>query len=83
MTAQLLRSIWNLGTRPVPNLVQLCESRGISVAGLELEDFLEETYEPVDTVSLWDDDRPYIFTARRRSLVAQALQNTNARNISP
>lgn len=42
MAAQLLRSIWNLGTRPAPNLVQLCESRGISVAGLGLEDLLEK-----------------------------------------
>ena len=67
MAAQLLRSMWNLGTRPAPNLVQLCESRGISVAGLGLEDLLEETHEPVDAFSLWDDGRPYIFTARRRS----------------
>lgn len=31
MTARLLRAMWGLGTKPLPNLVQFCESRGIRV----------------------------------------------------
>lgn len=60
-TALLLRQEWGLGTRPLPNLVQLCESRGCRVMGLP------KTAESVDAFSTWYEAEPYIFLARRRS----------------
>lgn len=47
VAAQLLREEWGLGTKPLPNLVQLCESRGISVMGLP------DAAMQVDGFSLW------------------------------
>ncbi|RBO84272.1 Zn-dependent peptidase ImmA (M78 family) [Nocardia puris] len=53
--AQLLRAVWGLGTKPLPNLVQLCESRGIRVYTLP------PLADAVDAYSLWRDDIPYVF----------------------
>ncbi len=47
VAAQLLREEWGLGTKPLPNLVQLCESRGISVM------VLPDAAMQVDGFSLW------------------------------
>lgn len=59
--AQLLREEWGLGIKPLPNLVQLCESRGIFV--MVLPDAALE----VDAFSLWHEGRPYIFIARQKT----------------
>ncbi len=59
--AQSLRAMWGLGTKPLPNLVQLCESRGIRV--YTLPPFADA----VDAYSIWRDDVPYIFLARRKT----------------
>lgn len=59
--ARLLRSMWGLGTKPLPNLVQLCESKGIRV--YTLPPFADA----VDAYSIWRDDVPYIFLARRKT----------------
>lgn len=59
--AQLLRGMWGLGTKPLPNLVQLCESRGIRV--YTLPPFADV----VDAYSIWRDDIPYVFVARRKT----------------
>jgi Zn-dependent peptidase ImmA (M78 family) len=59
--AQLLRSMWGLGTKPLPNLVQLCESKGIRV--YTLPPFADA----VDAYSIWRDEVPYIFLARRKT----------------
>ncbi|MEU9808568.1 ImmA/IrrE family metallo-endopeptidase [Mycobacterium sp. NPDC050853] len=56
--ARVLRGMWGLGTKPLPNLVQLCESRGIRV--YTLPPFADA----VDAYSIWRDDIPYIFIAR-------------------
>lgn len=59
--ARLLRGVWGLGTRPLPNLVQLCESRGIRVYSLP-------TFaDAVDAYSIWRNDVPYVFLARRKT----------------
>jgi Zn-dependent peptidase ImmA (M78 family) len=59
--AQLLRNMWGLGTKPLPNLVQLCESRGIRVYSLS------PFADAVDAYSIWYDEVPYIFLARRKT----------------
>lgn len=56
-----LRTMWGLGTKPLPNLVQLCESRGIKV--YTLPPFADA----VDAYSIWRDDVPFIFLARRKA----------------
>lgn len=59
--ARLLRDRWSLGDAPLPNLVQLCESRGVRVHGLPPSAYA------VDAYSCWYDGDPYIFLARRRT----------------
>ncbi|SKF15051.1 putative Zn peptidase [Mycobacteroides abscessus subsp. abscessus] len=59
--AVLLRAMWGLGTKPLPNLVQLCESRGIRV--YTLPPFADA----VDAYSIWYEGVPYIFLARRKT----------------
>lgn len=61
IAANLLREAWGLGSRPLPNLVQLCESRGIRVYTLPA------VADAVDAFSIWRDDVPYVFLARRKS----------------
>ena len=61
MAANLLRETWGLGSKPLPNLVQLCESRGIRVFGLP------PLAESVDAYSIWHGGTPYIFLARRKT----------------
>lgn len=61
LAAILLREAWSLGTRPLPNLLQLCESRGARVFGLP------ELAESVDAFSFWRDGLPYVFLARRKT----------------
>src|SRR5699024_4797313 len=60
LAAQLLRQAWGLGIGPAPNMVQLCESRGISVYGLTT------IAKSVDASSAWIGTRPLIFTSRQK-----------------
>ena len=64
--AHELRAAWGLGAGPLPNLVQLCESRGIRVLGLPME-ALE-----VDAFSFWAEDgyplHPAVTHQDRRAL---------------
>lgn len=59
--ALTLRTLWGLGTGPLPNLVQLAESHGIAVLGLP------PIAGEVDAFSTWVGRQPYIFLARRRT----------------
>jgi Zn-dependent peptidase ImmA (M78 family)/transcriptional regulator with XRE-family HTH domain len=59
--ATSLRTMWGLGTKPLPNLVQLCESRGVRV--YTLPPFADV----VDAYSIWRDYVPYVFLARRKT----------------
>jgi len=61
LAARLLRGAWGLGTRPLPNAVQLAESRGVRVYTLP------PIAERVDAYSVWYDGKPFVFLARRRS----------------
>ena len=59
--AAALRAHWQLGQRPVSNVVHLMESKGIRVFSLT-EDCVE-----VDAFSLWRDDRPFVFLNMQKS----------------
>ncbi|MFE3222903.1 ImmA/IrrE family metallo-endopeptidase [Nocardia sp. NPDC059228] len=61
IAAQLLRGVWGLGTKALPNLVQLCESRGVRVYSLP------PFADAVDAYSMWRSGTPYVFLARRKS----------------
>ena len=61
VAAQTVRDRWALGTKPLPNAVQLVESRGVRVYTLP------PIAEEVDAFSCWHRDVPYIFLSRRRS----------------
>ena len=53
--AELVRRRWNLGDRPISNLVHLLESKGIRVFSLA-----EETRE-VDAFCTWYEGKPFVF----------------------
>ncbi len=59
--ALTLRTLWGLGTKPLPNLVQLSESHGVAVLGLP------PIAGEVDAFSAWVGEQPFIFLARRRT----------------
>ncbi|WP_328856368.1 XRE family transcriptional regulator [Williamsia herbipolensis] len=59
--ARLLRGIWGLGTKPLPNLVQLAESRGVRVYSLP------PFADAVDAYSIWSGGVPYVFLARHKT----------------
>lgn len=59
--ASHVRTIWQLGDKPIPNSIQLAESIGIAVVGLP------PAASAVDAFSMWDGEQPYIFLARRRT----------------
>ena len=59
--ATMLRSLWGLGSRPLPNLIQLAEFRGIRVNGLP------EVAASVDAYSTWYEGFPHVFLARRKT----------------
>jgi Zn-dependent peptidase ImmA (M78 family) len=61
LAAQLLRQAWGLGSNPAPNMVQLCESRGISVYGLTT------IAKAVDAFSAWIDSQALIFVSRQKT----------------
>lgn len=61
LAAQLLRDEWGLGTKPLPNLVQLCESRGVGVL------VLPDAAMQVDAFSAWFEGKPFIFIARQKT----------------
>jgi Zn-dependent peptidase ImmA (M78 family)/DNA-binding XRE family transcriptional regulator len=59
--AMLMRQHWNLGDKPIANMVHLLELKGIRVFSLA------ESTKDVDAFSLWRDDIPYIFLNRFKS----------------
>ncbi len=61
LAAQMLREEWALGTKPLPNLVQLCESKGITVFGLP------QLAKSVDAFSWRYDSQPYIYLSRQKT----------------
>lgn len=59
--ASHVRTIWQLGDKPIPNSIHLAESIGIAVMGLP------PAASAVDAFSMWDGEQPCIFLARRRT----------------
>mgnify|MGYP003633180796 FL=1 len=53
--AVALRKYWGIGSRPIPHLIKLLESKGIRVFSLA------ENNKNVDAFSCWRDGIPYIF----------------------
>lgn len=51
-----LRSLWNIGLGPIPNLVLLLERNGIIISGSTFSDLT------IDACSTWEENsRPYVF----------------------
>lgn len=59
--AAAVRALWALGLRPLPNLVQLAESRGVRVLSLP------PGSELVDAFSVWSGGRPYVFLSMAKT----------------
>lgn len=59
--ADLVRHRWNLGDRPIPNMMHLLESKGIRVAALRHE------YVDIDAFCFIRDGSPYVFLNTSRS----------------
>lgn len=59
--ARLLRQHWKLGDRPIGNVVNLLESKGIRILSLS------ENTRSVDAYSFWRSDRPYIFLNQEKT----------------
>lgn len=59
--AELVRRRWNLGDRPISNLIHLLESKGVRVAALKHE------YSDIDAFCFLRDGTPYIFLNTSKS----------------
>ena len=59
--AILLRQMWNLGERPISNMIHLLESKGIRVY------FIAEDYKNVDAFSVWKNGTPFILLNNLKS----------------
>lgn len=55
VAARSLRQYWGIGERPIKNMVQLLEAKGVRVFSLA------ENTKTVDAFSLWRGQRPYVF----------------------
>jgi Zn-dependent peptidase ImmA (M78 family) len=59
--AEVVRAEWNLGEKPIPNLIHLLEVRGVRVFSIT-QDCRE-----LDAYSLWRGDQPFIFLNTEKS----------------
>jgi Zn-dependent peptidase ImmA (M78 family)/DNA-binding XRE family transcriptional regulator len=59
--ARVLRTEWQLGERPVSNMIHLLESKGVRVFSLA------ENTVKVNAYSIWREDRPYVFLNNYKS----------------
>jgi Zn-dependent peptidase ImmA (M78 family) len=59
--AELLRIEWEMGQRPIGNLVHLAESKGIRVFSLPVDS------SSVDAFSIWHDEKPFVFLNNMKS----------------
>jgi Zn-dependent peptidase ImmA (M78 family)/DNA-binding XRE family transcriptional regulator len=53
--AELVRRDWNIGDRPISNMIHLLESKGVRIAALKHE------YEAIDAFCFYRDAIPYLF----------------------
>jgi Zn-dependent peptidase ImmA (M78 family)/DNA-binding XRE family transcriptional regulator len=63
--AELVRHRWNLGDRPISNMIHLVESKGVRVAALRHE------YTDIDAFCFFRDSTPFIFLNTSRSAERQ------------
>lgn len=61
VAARLLRQHWGVGDRPIGNILQLFESKGIRILSLS------ENTQNVDAYSFWKADHPYIFLNQKKT----------------
>lgn len=59
--AILLRQMWNLGEKPISNMIHLLESKGIRVY------FIAEDYKNVDAFSVWKNGVPFVLLNNLKS----------------
>ncbi len=55
ITAETVRSIWQIHLAPVKNMLYLLEKKGVRVFSLPVDD------REVDAFSFWQEDKPFIF----------------------
>lgn len=53
--AEMLRSEWGIGQRPIRNVIHLAESQGVRVFSLPIDSA------KVDAFSVWHNDTPFVF----------------------
>jgi Zn-dependent peptidase ImmA (M78 family)/DNA-binding XRE family transcriptional regulator len=53
--AEILRAEWQLGEKPIPNMIRLLEAHGVRVFSLA------EDYAEVDAFAAWDNGTPFVF----------------------
>ena len=61
MAAETLRSLWQLGSLPIKNVVHLLESKGVRVYTLAID------AKEVDAFSMWHGSMPFIFLNTKKS----------------
>lgn len=59
--ARILRQHWQLGDRPVGNILKLLESKGVRILSLS------ENTRNVDAYSFWRSDYPYVFLNQEKT----------------
>ena len=59
--SEIVRSEWDLGYRPIPNLIHLLELKGVRVYSLAHDT------RNVDAFSFWRNETPFIFLDRQRT----------------
>jgi Zn-dependent peptidase ImmA (M78 family)/transcriptional regulator with XRE-family HTH domain len=66
VAATSLRSHWQLGNRPIPNLIHLLESKGIRI--FSLRDPGQGICREISAYSDWYDEKPFIFINYNKSM---------------
>jgi Zn-dependent peptidase ImmA (M78 family)/DNA-binding XRE family transcriptional regulator len=61
IAAESVRSIWDIHSHPIKDMLYLLEKKGIRVFSLPVSD------REIDAFSFWDDERPFIFLDTGRS----------------
>lgn len=61
LSAEMLRQRWDLGSRPISNMVHLLESRGVRLLAITTD------HGEIDAFSFWRDGVPFIFLNTTKS----------------
>lgn len=61
LSAEMLRQRWELGSRPISNMIHLLESRGVRILAITTD------HKEIDAFSFWRDEVPYIFLNTTKS----------------